>query len=72
MPIRRNLRQARISAGLSQENIARAIDTTKETYRQAELGVNGLKLSTALRIATLLGHDVSALQELFAVEGDER
>ena len=67
MPIRKNLRQARVTAGLSQENLARAIDTTKETYRLAELGVNGLKLETALRIAERLGHDVAALRELFAV-----
>lgn len=65
--IRVNLRRARKKAGLSQENMARAVDTTKQTYHCAETGLRGIKLDLALRIAERLGYDVAALRELFTV-----
>lgn len=66
---RRNLRQAREKAGLSQEALARAVDTTTQTYHSAERGLRDLKLDLALRIAERLGHDVSQIRALFA-EGE--
>ena len=67
---RRNLRQARERAGLSQEALARAVDTTQQTYHSAERGNRSLKLDLALRIAEHLGYDCSPLRELFATEGE--
>lgn len=67
---RRNLRQARERAGLSQEALARAVDTTVQTYHSAERGQRGLRLDLALAIAERLGHDVSGLRQLFAQDGE--
>lgn len=64
---RRNLRQAREKAGLSQEALAHAVGTTHQTYRSAELGERSIKLDLALQIAERLGYDCGTLRRLFAV-----
>ena len=70
--IRANLRRARKKAGLSQENMARAVGLSLQGYHLVETGQQSVKLDAALRIAERLGHDVSWMRELFAiVEGGE-
>ena len=71
MRIRANLRRARKRAKLSQEALARAIDTTQQTYRNIELGVHDVKLTHALRIAEKLGYDVTEIRE-FGLHDVER
>ncbi len=53
------LRQARESAGLTQEKLARKLDTKKSAISRIENHAEDIKLSTLVRVATALGKSIN-------------
>ena len=47
-------KQARLSAGYTQEQLAEAIDTSTQFLSDAERGVTGMSLSTIIKLCTVL------------------
>lgn len=55
------LREARLNAGYTQEEIARVLKVTPGTIARYELGIRHLSISTLLQIATALDTPLSRL-----------
>lgn len=55
------LREARLNAGYTQEEIARVVQVTPATIARYELGIRHLSISTLLQIATALDTPLSRL-----------
>ena len=53
------LKQARESAGLTQEKLARKLDTKKSAISRIENHAEDIKLSTLVRVATALGKSIN-------------
>src|SRR3712207_788628 len=53
------LKQARERAGLTQEELARRLDTKKSAISRIENHAGDIRLSTLARYASALGHDLS-------------
>ena len=62
-------KQARITAGYTQEQLAEAIDTSTQFLSDAERGVTGMSLSTIIKLCTTLS--VSSDYILFGQKSDE-
>jgi len=59
----KNLRKARIDAGLTQTTLAELIQRTSRYISQVELGAAQPSLATIARIADITGSELSALLE---------
>ena len=53
------LKQARESAGLTQEKLARKLDTKKSAISRIENHAEDIKLSTLVRVASALGKSIN-------------
>ncbi|MFF5451899.1 helix-turn-helix domain-containing protein [Streptomyces sp. NPDC012950] len=56
-----NLREARRAAGLTQEQVALAAGIERPTYVRIERGQASARVDTLIRIAAVLGVDLSVL-----------
>lgn len=66
MPVRNSIREARLARGdLTQEQLARACDVTRQTIIALEAGKYSPSLELAFRLARSLGRD---LEEIFRYE----
>lgn len=66
VPVRNSIREARLARGdLTQEQLARACDVTRQTIIALEAGKYSPSLELAFRLARSLGRD---LEEIFRYE----
>jgi putative transcriptional regulator len=65
VPVRNTIREARLTRGLTQEQLAQACDVTRQTIIALEAGKYSPSLELAFRLARALGRD---LEEIFRFE----
>jgi putative transcriptional regulator len=65
VPVRNTIREARLTRGLTQEQLAQACEVTRQTIIALEAGKYSPSLELAFRLARALGRD---LEEIFRFE----